>query len=221
MFITEKQLVNKLKSNYHFMCNWDSEKFTTKISQEVDLGFGIADMVISKVRNDISTKNKSLNYFDITIYKIIESKGESSFEKIKEITRATDSTIRRSLLKLISNSYVSSQDSLFQISRKYKEILSESIAIEAKLKNWRRALEQAYRYKWFASKSFVVLDSAHINPALTNMKEFRRFNVGLAEINKAGEIVIHFRPIKNAPIDNKMWMLLNEQIRSTLFRKQK
>ena len=221
MFITEKQLVKTLKANYNTICTWNSDRFKTKVLEEVNLGFGVADVVISKIKTNISSNARSLNYFDIIIYKIIESKGESSFEKIKEITRATDSTIRKSILKLMKNSYVSNRDSLFQISKKYKEVVVDSIAIEAKLKNWRRALDQAYRYKWFSSKSFVVLDSNHIQPALKNIIHFKKLNVGLAEIDNNVKVVIHFRPKKKSPIDNKMWMLLNEQIRSTLLRKQK
>jgi predicted transcriptional regulator len=221
MFSSEKQLVNKLKLNYSVICNWDTIKFPTYVLEEVDLGFGIADLVISKTTKDTLKKQKVLSYFDITIYKIIESNCEVSFNKIKEITRANETSIKRSLDKLMLDSYINQTDTFFNISKSYKSIATNSIAIEAKLKNWKRALNQAFRYKWFASKSYVVLDSNFITPALLNIEEFKKYNVGLAEINKKGHLKIYFNPKSQKPIDDKMYMLLNEQLRQYLLRKKK
>ncbi len=222
MFITEKQLVNKLKSNFSQICNWDSVKYFTKVSEEVNLGFGVADLVISKINlKNASKKNITLNYFDIVIYKIVESNQVISFEKIKEITKANDLVIRKSLSKLMVSCYINNHDSLFQFSKSYQTIITDLIAIEAKLKNWKRALEQAFRYKWFAKKAFVVLDSINIQPAIKNITQFERLNVGLAEINKQGKVIIHFKPLKNQPIDEKMWILFNEEIKKSFLRNKK
>lgn len=222
MFFSEKELVNTLKSNYELICNWDSCKYNTKISEEVNLGFGIADLVISKISSKQQLFDRtSLNYFDIIIYKIIETNQTISFDKIKEITRANDISIKKSLSKLMISCYINNEDSLFQFSKSYKNIVTDLIAIEAKLKNWKRALDQAFRYKWFAKKSFVVLDSINIKPALKNIQQFRKLNVGLAEINVKGTVLIHFRPIKNQPIDEKMWILFNEKVKKSLLGEEK
>ncbi len=221
MFATEQQLVNKLKLNYSNICNWDTDKFATHILEEVDLGFGVADLVISKVSKGAIKKQPALSYFDITIYKIIEANKEISIEKIKEITKANESSIKKSLERLMVDSYINQSDILFNVSKTYKSIATNSVAIEAKLKNWKRALNQAFRYKWFACKSYVVLDSKHITPALVNIEEFRKYNVGLAEINKQGCLKIYFNPKAQKPIDDKMFMLLNEQLKQHLLRKKK
>lgn len=221
MFASEKQLVNKLKSNYSIICNWNTTKFPTHILEEVDLGFGIADLVISKTTNSAIKNQSALNYFDITIYKIIEDNKEISIAKIKEITKANEFNIKKSLEKLIVDSYIYQTDMLFNVTKTYKSITTNSVAIEAKLKNWKRALNQAFRYKWFASKSYVVLDSKYITPALVNIDEFKKYNVGLAEINKQGCLKIYFNPKSQKPIDDKMFMLLNEQLKQHLLRKKK
>ncbi|MFO0355673.1 MAG: hypothetical protein ACK50A_01870 [Sphingobacteriaceae bacterium] len=210
MFSSEKDLVNKLKRNYSFMCYWNTTRSTTKILEEVDLGFGVADLVFSKVRPSAVTKNTSLSYFDITIYKIIQNSKEISFENIKNLTRADSSTLRKSLKKLVLESYIKEQDTLYKFKRTYKHCFEESIAIEAKLKNWKRALNQAYRYKWFASSSYVVLDSQNITGAVTNIEQFKKMNVGLACIDKKGSISILFKPKKEKPLDEKMQILLSE-----------
>ncbi len=203
------------------MCHWDTGKFSTSVLEEVDLGFGIADLVISKLRANTPTATERLTYFDAVIYKIIESKKEISFQKLREITKADITSINRSLNKLIKDSYINKNDSLITFRKTYQGITNDSIAIEAKLKNWKRALDQAFRYKWFAKKSFVVLDSVYIKPAIAHIDQFKKLNVGLAEISKFGIIHLHFNPVKKDPIDYKMWMLLNEVLKKSFLRKKK
>lgn len=221
MFLTEKQLVKTLKTNFGSICHWDTQKYNTTILEEVDLGFGIADLVISKLKTTPPSYSEKLTYFDAVIYRIIESKKEISFQKLKELTKADATSINRSLNKLIKDSYINKKDSIITFRKSYKGVTSDSIAIEAKLKNWRRALDQAFRYKWFAKKTFVVLDSANIKPAIANIELFRKLNVGLAEINKSGNLHLHFNPAKKDPLDYKMWMLFNEMLKKSLLRKKK
>jgi DNA-binding MarR family transcriptional regulator len=221
MFLSEKHLVKVLKTNYFSICHWDTEKFTTTVMEEVDLGFGIADLVISKLRTNTSNAKERLTYFDAVIYKIIEAKKEISFQNLRQITKADVTSINRSLNKLIKDSYINKTDSLITFRKTYQGVSYDSIAIEAKLKNWKRALDQAFRYKWFAKKSFVVLDSVYIKPAIANLEQFKKLNVGLAEINKSGKLHLHFNPAKKDPIDYKMWMLLNEVLKKSLLSKKK
>ena len=53
------------------------------------------------------------------------------------------------------------------------------VSVEAKLKNWRTALTQAYRNTLFADQSYVVLDANRANGALNNIDMFRRSHIGL------------------------------------------
>lgn len=220
MFKTEQQLVNTLKLNFSAICHWNTEKYTTKILEEVNLGFGIADMVITKVKRGNCENTTALSYFDAFLYKIIRSNKQITFEKLKELTKCDTTTLNRSLNKLIHDSYIKKTDHLVTLKNAYKGMESDSIAIEAKLKNWKRALDQAYRYKWFAKRAFVVLDSFYAKPAIENLIVFKKMNVGLAEINKEGVVKLHFSPLKNAPIDYTMWILLNEQLKQLTLRQK-
>lgn len=214
MFITEKELVGALKQNYSGICTWNTESEITKLLEEVNLGFGVADIVISRLRAAFGQLNEvELNYFDITIYKIVESSREITLDEIKQITRASNQSIKASLDKLILESYINKQDIFYRIKNTYQHQIEETIAIEAKLKNWKRALHQAYRYKWFASLSYVVLDCKNINPAIRNIHEFKKYNVGLATIAKNGNLDVLFKPQSEAPLDSKMELLLNEHFK--------
>jgi hypothetical protein len=72
------------------------------------------------------------------------------------------------------------------------------ISIEFKLKNWRRALVQAYRYKGFSHKSYVFLDEAYSNKALESLHEFIQSNVGLCTVNE-NVITFHYDPKEEKP----------------------
>jgi len=74
-----------------------------------------------------------------------------------------------------------------------------TIAFEMKLRNWRRALAQAYKYKAFARQAYVVLDHAHVGPAMSQLHLFRRSNIGLLSINLWGDIFVHHVPYEESP----------------------
>lgn len=73
------------------------------------------------------------------------------------------------------------------------------IAFELKLKNWRQALKQAFRYRTFSNLSFVILDEKYVELALNHIDEFIKFNVGLASINKNNGIKVFHLPESKAP----------------------
>ncbi len=80
----------------------------------------------------------------------------------------------------------------------------ESFAFELKLKNWRRALMQAYRYKAYIQFSYVILDHKHIKPAIQNIKLFEKSNIGLLSIDESEQIFTHFQPKSDTPYCNSL-----------------
>lgn len=79
-------------------------------------------------------------------------------------------------------------------------VATEIIAVEAKLKDWNRALKQAYRYLDFANSTWVLLDEKRIEPAFKKIHEFQRLNVGLASISSnSATITVYFSPRKQKP----------------------
>lgn len=95
---------------------------------------------------------------------------------------------------------------------KYADRFKKSFAFEAKLKNWKRAFIQAYRYKWFTHYSYVIMDEAHAKPAIKQVAHFKNHNVGLLTLSVDGNIEIHYRPKKQPRVDPKMQILLSENI---------
>ncbi|WP_421908260.1 hypothetical protein [Methanolacinia petrolearia] len=90
------------------------------------------------------------------------------------------------------------------------EDITNTCAYEAKLKNWKRALFQAFRYKAFVKVSYVIMDHDHINPALSNMEKFRNSNVGLLSIDNDGEIFSHYIPFEERPYSPRLESRFND-----------
>jgi hypothetical protein len=65
------------------------------------------------------------------------------------------------------------------------------IAIEAKLRDWRGALQQAYRNTSFASESYVLMPLAAIPRLLGHTVEFSRRGVGICVLDGRALRVVH------------------------------
>ena len=81
---------------------------------------------------------------------------------------------------------------------------NDLISIEAKLKNWKRALVQAYKYRSFSRKSYVYMDIDYIEAPLENIDEFKKFNVGLAGVSKTG-ITVYYEPEEKKPFSEELY----------------
>jgi hypothetical protein len=75
-------------------------------------------------------------------------------------------------------------------------------AFELKLNDWRRALLQANRYRFFAHVPIVVLPAEKCALALAHLPTFRLLGVGLWSFAAAtGRILAHFTPHRSRPRD--------------------
>ena len=221
MFRNENELVKTITKSiterpHKFLVK---KNYPIKILKEINLGYGVPDIIIAQHNSQRSNGKKILGYFDLSILKLIENIKEIKIQEIINATRASRSTITKSVNKLIESGYVAANNDKYFIVNNYKSVLVNSIAIEAKLYNWQRALNQAYRYNWFSNKSFVILPSDKIFSAKVNISRFKKLNVGLASINKKGELIVSYNPPKLEPISQKMSNLLNEEVLKSLFKK--
>ena len=96
------------------------------------------------------------------------------------------------------------------------------LSIELKLKNWQRALVQAYKYSSFSNMTFAIMDEATMAPALKNIIEFEHANVGLASFNIYKELKIYFVPEEKATFSKRLMyrfleMMTNKSIEKKLY----
>lgn len=77
-------------------------------------------------------------------------------------------------------------------------------AIEAKLKDWRKGLQQASRYRYFANRALLVVPPATARVALCYLDTFRELNVGLWEFDPAtGRIIKYTTPRQRRPLNER------------------
>lgn len=211
MFQTEQELVNCMEKEFSF------EKFNLlegkkqSIFTELNLGYGIADMVLVGHGSSKIDRNNFLEYFDISLLNLLE-KEDKTLDEIVYITKSPGKKVHSSLDSLIKEGFVTFREGKYFSHKKYASVLTDSVAIEAKLTDWRRALKQAYRYKWFANKSFVFLPMENTSAPQKNIHLFEQYNVGLAGVSKENGIEVLFEPITEDPISIKMQISLNEHL---------
>ena len=91
------------------------------------------------------------------------------------------------------------------------------ISFELKLKNWKKAAQQAFRYKSFSNISYVVICSKSANAALNNIKIFEKYNIGLAKFDTNSDFEILYKPELGIPYSDN----LNQKLVDTVFFSKK
>jgi hypothetical protein len=78
------------------------------------------------------------------------------------------------------------------------------MAFEAKLLDWRKALNQAHRYRYYADVSIVILPAQAARPAIENRDLFQQMGVGLWTFNpESGAICSRIAVKAPAPLSTR------------------
>lgn len=77
------------------------------------------------------------------------------------------------------------------------------VSIEYKLKNWKQAIKQAYRYQSFSYETYVVLDIDYVEVAKKNIDMFIKFNIGLGAVDSES-IEFYYKPKKKKPFNKDL-----------------
>lgn len=86
------------------------------------------------------------------------------------------------------------------------------VAVEAKLRDWRRALYQAVQYTSYAFEVWVVLDTAFLHSALVHVDEFERRGIGLLGLSANGESELVNPAARKPPRNHERFWQANAEI---------
>ncbi len=117
------------------------------------------------------------------------------------------------------NTYLKEHQGLFGVpdfvfyAKQQKEI--SFISFELKLKNWKRAAMQAFRYKSFSNVSYVVIGIGSTKGALNNIDFFKKYNIGLASFSSNNYFEILFKPEINKPYSENLKQKLVDTVASS------
>lgn len=210
----ESQLVDDILDNIDCLINNDN----IFVSQELEVGSGRADIVISEIDYELFQEriniNSSFNQSNSTIIAILSVLYDNM--PLKKTTIAKKTNIRISKLNKLLNELVKEKIIIEEDEKYIKNInffTKNNLVVEAKLSKWKKALEQAYRNKLYANKSYVILDKKRANGAIKNINEFITTNIGLGVIDrKTKELEIIFKPKSKNKISKYFKWLANEKI---------
>jgi hypothetical protein len=182
---------------------------TRRTLREFECGDGIADLVAFDLRRGWE---KSLDLADIhprwayllRVLPYRKSFSLSEFTEISGFSRARASSALRQYEEL---GYCEPRERDAWVKfRQPSPLVNKIHAIEAKLRNWRRALAQAIRYQDYATQSWVLLDTSAVNSAISNIDEFKKYGIGLASISVNGDITYFCKPTTNkAKWEQRFW----------------
>lgn len=75
---------------------------------------------------------------------------------------------------------------------------------EIKIRDWRKAIKQSIRYRYYSNRVIVVLPKENINPAIKHLEMFKQLEIGLWSFDKqSSELFKYFTPRYRKPLDYK------------------
>lgn len=175
------------------------------LSNEFDCHDGIADIVLYRLqaRSDGSEKLKLISpRWGAALYALPYRRG-FTVDWFGELNLVTRKRALQALQEYESAGFcapLKTPGHWIKV-RQPRPVASQIYAIEAKLRDWRRALSQAARYRGFAHEAWVLLDEASIRPAASHLDRFIGLNVGLASLSTNGSFQRYYTPEKRQPSD--------------------
>lgn len=188
---------------------------------EFEAGHGIADIVIYGIE-ELGEESASAFAKIPPRYAAILGRGllpkKFSAQYFSEKTGTVLSASARVLNQLVKQGALKRlEDGDYENPGSCVSPIGPIVAIEAKLRDWRSAVRQAYRYREFSNQSWVLMDTARISPALDQLPLFVRSGIGLASMNTSGQLFIHHEPPVTEPFsESRYWAACVQLTRSHL-----
>lgn len=214
MYDSEQDLVNSFKSLSKKFLNdvFSSNTSRTFLIQEFDSLNGVADLVLGTYLPRTITKSArcpiDINWVTpLASLNIGDTISVEEFMAVYTVTKNTASKIIRDYVKAGFLQVMDNRE--YKVVKNYAPILDNVISIEAKLKNWHRALNQAYRYKRFSNFTFVLLEEKYSSPAIKNLDLFEKMGVGLITM-EGMKYKMHSTPVRKEVNNSPYFHRVNE-----------
>lgn len=139
----------------------------------------------------------------------IEKPCEFILAYLRTVSRACQETISirigypikkiaKYLKMLVDAKIIHDKSGVFSLSPIWREILPEIVTVEAKVKNWRKSVQQAYRNSIFAHRSFVALPEQVARRVKTD-PVFSKLGIGLLAVNEKQQVYVLRRSRRQNP----------------------
>lgn len=161
------------------------------------IGAGMPDLVLVAYEPEvIALANTDIASVEILAY--LRAVTRAKLSTITERVSSSHNQIVRCLDDLLEAEAIIEGANSFSVSETWRAILPEITTIEAKAKDWRKAVAQAARNRIFAHHSFVALPDS-IATRVQSEPLFTQLGVGILSVNSEGEAKIQRRARRIQP----------------------
>jgi hypothetical protein len=124
--------------------------------------------------------------------------GRARLDTITSRLRQPREIIIRRLDGLVTAEAVSNNSNTFSLLPRWRDILPEIVTVEAKVSNWRKAVDQASRNRIFSHKSFVALPE-RVAQRVQSEKIFDTLGLGLLSVDESHAVAVLRQPRRGQP----------------------
>jgi hypothetical protein len=178
------------------------------LMREIDAGVGIADLILVPALDRPSPSQRLLRTVPLRLAPLLApttSRKVVSVSAFMSQTGMSRSSALKAVGALAAIGLARREGDLVELKAVTEAPYKDVVAIEAKLRDWGRALTQAYRNRQFATQSWVVLD-AHYPLSELALAAFKQANVGLATCSTEGDLRIRVAAKTKCPSSKqRMW----------------
>ncbi len=199
---------------------FNKTKLKVRLFEEPYIDMITPDIIIAFWDVDIfdywAEERNFLEKRDIKILHHMYRKGDFlDIDRLKNELGYSVSEIEKSLEMLIKADLLTERDKKFR-TKDIKRIffVKAIISIEAKIKNWKKAFEQAWLNESFASESYVLLPQNRINSDI--IAYANNLDIGVIGHEKKDASIIKKPNKKSIPLSYLSW-LINENIGRELY----
>jgi len=193
----EYELVGQFIDYYcnTFIRNNKKTQLAVFVEPRIDSGF--PDVVFASylpsIADNWSDKREALDVFDLKLLSYLCTTEDVIGSKIISTLGFPEKQTLASLEKLMDAKLVSYRGCSWRV-RELREVfsLTKLIAVEAKLNDINKVVEQTHLNTRFASQSYALTNSAH--PQGTTVKTFKRFGLGLYGKDSQFRRIIEAKP---------------------------
>lgn len=164
---------------------WLSQALALVVGDEIDAGSGIADLVGGCLsREELPTRLAFPSPISTQLLEFAQGSVRESELRVwaPHGWRGLRDRVVQPLIRagLLSMSDVDEEEAIYRSETAASDPFARLVAVELKLRDWRRAIAQAGRYRLFAEQSYVALPATRVTEVV--LVEARRNQVGVLSV---------------------------------------
>lgn len=167
------------------------------LASSLRLGAGLPDLVA--VRYDSTLQDAGPLARDaIEVLAYLRAVGQARLETVASRLQLSVASTEAGIASLLEAGAIAADGAPFSLTRRWRYVLPEVVAVEVKVSDWRRALIQATRNLVFAHRSFVALPT-ELAHRVRNSPDFTQLGIGIIGVGEDGIVAVARRARRSAP----------------------